>query len=51
MWMSQLRWEARTLTPMAEVVETRDLTEPSQNGWTLADEGNLRRRVSYERTP
>ena len=58
------------MTPMAEAVDTRDLTEPSQNGWALvvdspaarggvlisiwfdpADEGNLRRRVSYERTP
>ena len=121
MWMSPLRWRANTVTPMAEVVDTRDLTEPSQNGWALdyrirrqdgeelhaevrcwdkaraaaeragnaealeaiadrgisaaleyaevvespaerggvlisiwfdqADEGNLRRRVSYERTP
>ena len=121
MWMSRPRWKARTVTPMAEVVETRDLTDPSQNGWALdyrirredgeelhaevrcwdkahataeragnaealeaiadrgiaaaleyaelvespagrgavlisiwfdpADEGNLRRRVSYERTP
>ena len=23
------------MTPMAEVVDTRDLTEPSQNGWAL----------------
>src|SRR6478735_10990532 len=35
MWMSRPRWEARTVTPMAEVVETRDLTDPSQNGWAL----------------
>jgi hypothetical protein len=47
------------------VVDTRDLTEPSQSGWALdyrirrqdGEElharfvGNLRRRVSYERTP
>jgi len=121
MWMSQPRGWALTVMPMAEVVDTRDLTEPSQSGWTLdyrirrqdggelhaevrcwdkahaaaeragnaealeaiadrgitaaleyaelvespaerggvlisiwfdqADEGNLRRRVSYERTP
>ena len=121
MWMSRLRRRALTVTPMAEVVDTRDLTESSQNGWALdyrirrqdgeelhaevrcwdkaraaadragnaealeaiadrgisaaleyaelvespaerggvlisiwfdqADEGNLRRRVSYERTP
>jgi hypothetical protein len=35
MWMSRLRWRARTVAPMAEVVDTRDLTEPSQNDWTL----------------
>jgi hypothetical protein len=118
MWMSRPRRRAFTVAPMAEVVDTHDLTEPSQNGWTLdyrirrqdgeelhaevrcwdkahaaaeragnaeaiadrgisaaleyaevvespaarggvlisiwfdqADEGNLRRRVSYERTP
>jgi hypothetical protein len=119
--MSPLSWRANTVTRMAEVVDTHDLTEPSQNGWALdyrirrqdgeelhaevrcwekahtaaeragnaealeaiadrgisealeyaevvdspaarggvlisiwfdpADEGNLRRRVSYERTP
>ena len=35
MWMSRLRWRANTVAPMAEVVDTRDLTEPSQNGWAL----------------
>ena len=34
MWMSRLGCRARTVTPMAEVVDTRDLTEPSQNGWS-----------------
>jgi hypothetical protein len=45
----------------AEVVETHDLTDPSQDGWAFdyrirrddgeVDEGKLRRRVSYERAP
>jgi hypothetical protein len=33
--MSPLGWRANTVTPMAEVVDTRNLTEPSQNGWAL----------------
>jgi hypothetical protein len=33
--MSPLGWRANTVTPMAEVVDTRNLTEPSQSGWAL----------------
>jgi hypothetical protein len=33
--MSPLAWPVNTVAPMAEVVDTHDLTEPSQNGWTL----------------
>ena len=35
MWMSRPRWEALTVTPMAEVVETATSPSPSQNGWAL----------------
>jgi hypothetical protein len=49
---------------VAVVVDTHDLTDPSQDGWACdyrirrgdgeelhVDEGKLRRRVSYERVP
>ena len=36
---------------MAEVIETHDLTDPSQHGCAIdpADNGNLRQKVGYER--
>jgi hypothetical protein len=44
-----------TVALMAEVVETHDLTAPSQDGWAIwfdpADDGNLRHQVSSERAP
>ena len=35
---------------MAGLLETRDLTDPSHDGWfDPADDGSLWQRVSYER--